>query len=214
MSTLKTTNITHGSNSGTENIVLDSSGNATINGNTTITGNTTISGNLSVTGTTPTGIFASYALLAHITTGAYKVPSEGWETRPLTTELDPNSIVTLDTANDRFSLGAGDYMIKWKETFYDTGDAKSAFRKWDGSAYVNADNGDSFDLAIAQYSHTTYPTQVTTSGTTRTTVPSGQTYTFAIRHHVDDNENGSSGGRNTDHTTNEVHAIVEIYKER
>ena len=213
MSTLKTTNITHGSNSGTENIVLDSSGNATINGNTTITGNTTISGNLSVTGTAP-GIFASYALLAHIHTANYSVPSNNWETRPLTTELDPFSIVTLDTSNYRFSLGAGDYLIKWRETFYDQGDAKSAFRKWNGSAYVNADYGESFDIAINQYSHTQYPSQVTTTGTTRTTVPSGQTYIFAIRHHVDDSASSSSGGRNTDLTTNEVHAIIEIYKER
>ena len=38
MSTLKTTNITHGSNSGTANVVLDSSGNATIAGNLTISG--------------------------------------------------------------------------------------------------------------------------------------------------------------------------------
>lgn len=200
MSTIKTTNITHGSNTGTSNLVLDSSGNATVNGN------------LTVTGSSP-GLFVSYALLAHIATGTYSIPSNNWETRPLTTELDPFSIVTLDTANDRFSLGAGNYMIKWKETFYDQGDAKSTLRKWDGSAYVNADNGDSFDIAINQYSHTTYPTQTTTSGVTRTTVPSGQTYTFAIRHHVDDSSNSGSGGRNTDHTTNEVHALVEIYKE-
>ena len=38
MSTLRTTNITHESNSGTANVVLDSSGNATINGNLTVTG--------------------------------------------------------------------------------------------------------------------------------------------------------------------------------
>tara|TARA_B100000287_G_C20550728_1_gene748393 strand:- start:103 stop:717 length:615 start_codon:yes stop_codon:yes gene_type:complete len=38
MSTLKTTNITHESNSGTANVVLDSSGNATVNGNLTVTG--------------------------------------------------------------------------------------------------------------------------------------------------------------------------------
>ena len=160
-----------------------------------------------------TGIFESYALLAHIHTANYSVPSNNWETRPLTTELDPFSIVTLDTANDRFSLGAGDYMIKWKETFYDQGDAKSALRKWDGSAYVNADNGETFDIAINQYSNTNHPTQVTTCGVTRTTVPSGQTYTFAIRHHVDDSSSTSSGGRNTDLTTNEIHALVEIYKE-
>ena len=33
MSTIKTTNITHSSNTGTSNLVLDSSGNATVNGN-------------------------------------------------------------------------------------------------------------------------------------------------------------------------------------
>ena len=44
MSTIKTTNITHGSNSGTANVVLDSSGNATVNGNATVTGNLTVTG--------------------------------------------------------------------------------------------------------------------------------------------------------------------------
>ena len=38
MSTLKTTNVSHGSNTGTSNIVLDSSGNTTLNGNLTVTG--------------------------------------------------------------------------------------------------------------------------------------------------------------------------------
>ena len=38
MSTIKTTNVTHGSNSGTANVVLDSSGNTTLNGNLTVTG--------------------------------------------------------------------------------------------------------------------------------------------------------------------------------
>lgn len=215
MSTVKTTNITHGSNSGTENIVLDSSGNATINGNTTITGNTTISGNLSVTGTTPTGIFASYALLAHITNAShYKIPSENWETRPLTSELDPDGIVTLDTTNNRFSLGAGSYMIKWTEHFYDSGDSKSVFRKWDGTNYVEADYGTSFDHAVGQYSNTSSPTSITAQGTTRTTVPSGQTYTFAIRHHVDDNASSASGGLNSGLSTTDIQALVEIYKER
>jgi len=38
MSTIKTTNLSHGSNSGTANVVLDSSGNTTLNGNLTVTG--------------------------------------------------------------------------------------------------------------------------------------------------------------------------------
>ena len=44
MSTIKTTNITHGSNTGTSNLVLDSSGNATVNGNATVTGNLSVTG--------------------------------------------------------------------------------------------------------------------------------------------------------------------------
>lgn len=40
MSTLKTTNITHEGNSSTANIVLDNSGNTTLNGNLTVTGTT------------------------------------------------------------------------------------------------------------------------------------------------------------------------------
>ena len=49
MSTIKTTNITHGSNSGTANVVLDSSGNATCANNLTISNDATCSNNLSVT---------------------------------------------------------------------------------------------------------------------------------------------------------------------
>ena len=48
MSTIKTTNITHGSNSGTSNVVLDSSGNVTIAGNTTTSGNISPTGDLIV----------------------------------------------------------------------------------------------------------------------------------------------------------------------
>ena len=49
MSTVKTTNITHSSNSGTANIVLDSSGNITGAGNVTSTGNVTVGNELHAT---------------------------------------------------------------------------------------------------------------------------------------------------------------------
>jgi len=71
MSTIKTTNITHGSNSGTANVVLDSSGNATINGNATVTGN------LSVTGTNNLSSIYQYA--ATSTSGATNYT---WESIP------------------------------------------------------------------------------------------------------------------------------------
>lgn len=204
MSTIKTTNITHGSNTGTSNLVLDSSGNATVNGN------------LTVTGTAP-GKFQSYAILQHKLTVAYSIPSNNSETRPFNTKLDPDNIVTLDTSTGRFSLGAGSYMLKWFETFWDVADAIDGIRRWDGSTNIDADYPDTFDRGIVQYGNTTNACSIVLSGTTRTTVPSGQTYTFALRHHVDDSSNANSGGRNPGLSlggeNHYVYAIMEIYKE-
>ena len=204
MSTVKTTNITHGSNTGTSNLVLDSSGNATVNGN------------LTVTGTGP-GKFQSYALLQHKLTVAYSVPDNNSNNRPFNTELDPDGIVTLDTSTGRFTLGAGSYMLKWFETFWDVGDAIDGIRRWDGTTNIDADHPDTFDRGIVQYSNTSNQCSIVLSGTTRTTVPAGQTYTFALRHHIDDSSNANSGGRNPGLSlggeNHYVYAIMEIYKE-
>lgn len=202
MSTIKTTNITHSTNSGTSNIVLDSSGNATVNGN------------LTVTGTAP-GLFSSYALLAHVITANYKVPSENEETRPLNTELDPDNIVTLDTGTGIFTLGVGTYMIKWGEQFYDTYSSVSMFRKWNGAAFVDSEYPDSFDI-VTQSLHATSQDANWIFGTTRVTVSSG-TQGFALRHHVHDNANAGSGGygawNHISEITSHQVARVEIFKE-
>ena len=204
MSTIKTTNITHGSNTGTSNLVLDSSGNATVNGN------------LTVTGTGP-GKFQSYALLQHKLTVAYSIPNNDSNTRPFNTELDPDNIVTLDTSTGRFSLGAGSYMLRWNEVFYDTQDAIDGIRRWDGSTNIDADYPDTFDRGIVQYSSSTNTSSVVCCGVTRVTVPTGQTYTYALRHHVDDSANTNSGGNNPGlQIGGENHypyATMEIYKE-
>ena len=208
MSTIKTTNITHGSNTGTSNLVLDSSGNATINGN------------LTVTGTAP-GRLGSYAILLHnVTSGSYQIPNNDTNPRPLNTELDPDGIVSLDTSTGKFTLGAGNYLIKWRETFYDTGDVVSALRRYDGTNYLAANYPQTFDVGMSVYARNNSNAHTcVTNGATRVTVPSGQNYTYVIAHHVDDYTNAGSGGK--DPGTMGVHGIpvyrnfaqVEIYKE-
>lgn len=208
MSTIKTTNITHGSNTGTSNLVLDSSGNATVNGN------------LTVTGTGP-GKFESYAILLHnVQTGAYSVPSNDSNDRPFNTELDPDNIVTLDSSTGRFTLGAGSYFIKWRESFYDCGDVVSALRRHNGSDYVASDYPQTFDVGMSVYSRPDSTAQtVVTNGATRVTVPSGQNYTYVIAHHVDDSSNNGSGGKDPGNMGVRSIAVyrnfaqLEIYKE-
>lgn len=200
MSTLKTTNITHGGNTGTSNIVLDSSGNATVNGNLTVTG-------------TGNGLYDAYAQMRHIvaaSSGSYTPPSEGWEVRPITHELDPSSIVTVDLTNNRFTLAAGNYLIKWYENFYDTSDAADRIATWDGSSYTTVDAV--WGIGVGTYSNPTHPNIVSINGSARVT-PTGST-TYALQHHVDDNANSHSAGK--DHLgldTNNCYAMIEIWRE-
>ena len=107
MSTIKTTNITHGSNSGTANVVLDSSGNATVNGNLTVTGTN--------------GFFQSYAIICDqkdSTTDGGTFTTGAWRHRDLNTEIaDPDGIVSI--SSNQFTLQAGSYLIKWAAPGYD-----------------------------------------------------------------------------------------------
>ena len=197
MSTLKTTEITHGGNTGTSNIVLDSSGNATVNGNLTVTG-------------TGNGLYDAYAQLRHVSPDTYKPGSLNWEVRPITHELDPSSIVTADLTNNRFTLAAGNYLIKWTESFFDGGDAVDRLSTWDGSSYTTVD--DVWGIGINSSSGLTNPSGITVIGATRVT-PTGST-TYAIQHHVDNIDAGAVAGKdNGGLDTNNCHAIIEIWRE-
>ena len=93
MSTLKTTCITHGSNSGTANLALASDGSITF----------------------AKTMFASYAIITNeLSAGTQGGAStaNSWETYALNTELaDPDSIVSI--SSNKFTLAAGSYLIKW-----------------------------------------------------------------------------------------------------
>ena len=187
---------------GVDTLDLSTGGTARIgiddDGNTTVTGNLTATGSISAGSFTGlSGLYNAWAQLVHKQGAGYKIPSEDWETRPLTNKQDPSSIVTLEqtdgTYNGRFTLAAGKYRISWAEHFIDTADAVDRLTTYADSTYTNVD--DLYSIGIAQYGHTTDVTSILVTGVTRVE-PTEQT-TYALRHHVDDNASNYSGGRNT-----------------
>ena len=102
MSTVKTTNITHGSNSGTANMVLASDG--------------------GVTFASPPGLFSSCAIICDQKAAGNNggtAFANAWTEVVLNTEIaDPDSIVSI--SSNQFTLGAGNYLIKWKKNFFAT----------------------------------------------------------------------------------------------
>ena len=133
MSTIKTTNITHGSNSGTSNLVLDSAGNATINGDLSLsaTHNLTVAdGNLVVgtaahgidfsaqTATAATGATTGTELLDHYETGTWTPTCWGKDSNPTQSYVEQFGRYTrignivfwafrIQLANSGISAGSG-----------------------------------------------------------------------------------------------------------
>ena len=193
MSTIKTTNITHGSNSGTANVVLDSSGNATVNGN------------LTVTGTKGGGVFSSYAVIqdqkANNTAGGTNT-QDSWTTRDLNTEVaDPDGIVSI--SSNKFTLGAGNYLVKWKSSFYRVNQCQTRIYDVTNSAVA----------AVGHHEYFYYPDKVggAASGIGRLT-PSGSTE-YRLEYYNTDSQSGNGLGTAYDNGVIEVFATVEIYKE-
>ena len=54
--------------------------------------------------------------------------SGSWQTRTLNTEVDPDSIVTLDTSTNQFTLTAGSYRIDWSCPAYRVGNHQSKLK--------------------------------------------------------------------------------------
>ena len=207
---------------GVDTLDLSTGGTARIgiaSGNTTVTGNLTATGSISAGSFTGlSGLYNAWAQLVHTSAAHYQVASEDWETRPLTNQKqDPSSIVTLDGTTGRFSLGAGSYRISWAESFFDTQDVVDRLTTYNDAngTYTNVD--DLFSIGMAQYANPTDPTGVVIAGVTRVTHTG--TTKYALRHHVDDNAVGSSGGRNNNLSTDaagnnvNVYARIEIFRE-
>ena len=190
-------------------------------GNTTVTGNLTATGSISAGSFTGlSGLYSAWAQLVHTSAANYQVASEDWTNRPLTNEQDPSNIVTLDGTTGRFTLGTGTYRISWAESFFDTSDVVDRLTTYADGTYTNVSSGTNeevFGIGMAQFANPTDPTGVVIAGVTRVTHTGTKIY--ALRHHVDDNAVGSSGGRNTNLSTDaggnnvNVYARIEIFKE-
>ena len=174
MSTLKTVNLKHES-SGSNNIVLDSSG------------NTTVSGNLTVSGTNNCGLFSSYASICDQKssgTAGGEGSTSTWNIRDLNTEItDPDGIVSI--SSNKFTLGAGNYLIKWTTPGH----------------RINRNQSRLYDVtntAVIGYGQSmrSYQSDVTTTnskGFARVT-PSGSTE-YRIEHNYESHEGGEDFGK-------------------
>ena len=185
MSTLKTTNITHGSNSGTANIALASDG--------------------GVTFASPVGLFSSYAIIQDQksdTTEGGGATSGSWQKRDLNTEIaDPDGIVSL--SSNQFILGAGNYYIKWTAPGYKVERFQSRLYDATNSAVVGKGTCAFASAGDAHHQVSFGSTRVTPSVTT--------SYEIQCRVEL---TNGSVGyGVGCDFGDVEVYSTLEIYKE-
>ena len=183
MSTVKTTNITHGSNSGTANIILASDGNVSF----------------------AKTILGQYALLedqkSSGTAGGTNT-EDTWATRDLNTEVaDPHGIVSI-SSND-FTLQAGSYLIKWTSSFYRVGEIKTRLLDVTNSAARGAGS--------SAYTNTSGNDQVESRGAARVT-PSGAT-AYRIQYYNSDVKSSNGLGVEASSGEVEVYTRVEIYKE-
>jgi hypothetical protein len=203
MSTIKTTNITHGSNSGTANMVLASDGNVTV------------AGALAAGSFTGAGLFTSYAIICDekdSTTNAGGFSTDAWRTRDLNTEIaDPDGIVSI--SSNQFTLQAGSYLIKWDAPVY-------SVDRYTSILY------DVTNSAIKQYGRSgfdnNYAVQTATVGIARVTITGATAYEIQCACQTSQSSNGfgyaneiKADGDYSNGTTEgkSIYTIVEIYKE-
>ncbi len=153
-----------------------------------------------------TGVFTSYAILKHIeSTGTHAGTSTtSWGTRPLNNETaDPGDIVTLNTSTGEFTLGAGNYFIRFGGTNWDNQDC--VFRIYDVTN--SASRGESANGYGPGYSDRNQ----WTTGVTRVTPTSSTVYRLEC---ISDQDRGTWGwGVANSLGSNEEYAQIEIYKE-
>ena len=185
MSTIKTTNITHGSNTGTANMVLASDG--------------------KVTFASAVGLFSSYAILedqkSQNTAGGGYDNADDWVKRDVNTEVaDPDGIVSI--SSNEFTLGAGNYLIKWSVPFYRVNNVSSRLYDVTNSAvkgYSQNGYGYSSSEGINQI-----------NGIARVTPTGSTAYKIEMKASSDKSTNGLGQEHNFG---TEVYTQVEIYKE-
>ena len=151
------------------------------------------------------GLFTSYAIVCDqksAGTGGGTSVANTWTARDLNTEIaDPDSIVSI--ASNRFTLGAGDYLIKWSSPFFYTNrmitrlydHTNTAVKQYGMSAYVPGSSGE----------------QVPSLGWARIS-PTGST-AYEIQYYADNGDSDGLGHDSPDDVSTTIYTVVEIYKE-
>ena len=185
MSTIKTTNITHGSNSSTANLVLASDGKVSI--------------------AATNGFFQSYALIydqKSQNTAGGTFTSGAWQQRDLNTEgYDPDGIVSI-SSND-FTLAAGSYLIKWSAPAFQVNRHMARLYDVTASATISP-------YGTSEHTASSDATGNRSVGSARVT-PSGSN-AYRIVHRCE-TTNATDGFGVTNNFDVEMYTRVEIYKE-
>ena len=186
MSTLKTTNITHGSNSGTANMVLASDG--------------------GVTFASAVGLFSSYAIIeeqqAHdANSGTFT--QDAWQTRLLNTEVaDPDNIVSI--SSNQFTLQAGTYLLRWSAPAYNMTHHQTRIYNITDSSVVR--------YGSSEYTDTNHMDQTSSTGVGRVTIAGAKA--FELQHYGHNTSTNTGFGVPANSTgATEHYSLVEIYKE-
>jgi len=123
MSTIQTTNLKHES-SGSNNIVLDSSGNATASGNLTVSGNAAVSGNLTVSGTGNQSIAGTLQFNSGYGSVATAYGCRAW------VSFNGQGTVAIRASGNVSSItdnGAGDYTVNFSTSMPDNSYSSSGW---------------------------------------------------------------------------------------
>ena len=150
--------------------------------------------------------FTSYAILedqkSAASDGGTATSGDGWFTRALNTEVaDPDSITSI--SSDKFTLQAGDYLIKWIVPTYRTGESHTRL--------YDVTNSATRGLGTSGYVNSSDSTQVHMHGSARVS-PTGATE-YRIEHNVAVTKASNGRGVACNLGVNEVYTHVEIYKE-
>ena len=149
--------------------------------------------------------FTSYAILADqkaAGTGGGASSANAWTESVLNTEIaDPDSIVSI--SSNQFTLGAGNYLIKWVKTFFN-------------SHRVTTRLYDVTNSAVKQYGMNSIALgssgeQVECFGIARVT-PTGST-AYKFQYYADNQDGDGQGVDAPDDECVGIYLLVEIYKE-
>ena len=158
------------------------------------------------------GLFVSYAIIADrksANADGGSITANTWTVRDLNTEIaDPDGIVSISA--NRFTLGAGTYLIKWRCPGLRCQKFNSALYNYTDSAYAG--------FGESAYSYSSDGDTSYAVGMARVTI--GASKVFDIRMICNATANTTGMGRGADSMSNfnsaggqETYTTVEIYKE-